>query len=117
MGLIAIATSDGVTIDGRLDTPGTYYIYCFDENREVVLKEQRSLHRCRNRHVLPQEVALLLSDVLLILVTDVVRETEIYFITRGILVAAVRGNVSEALQGYQRRGRFLDELFAKLRKR
>ena len=120
MGLIAIATSDGVTIEGRLDTPGSYDIYCFDDHREYTLKEQRSTQqhlRCRNHPVLPQEVALLLADVQLVLVTSVLRETELIFLTRGIMVVAVKGNVSKALEAYHRRGRFLDELLAKLRRR
>jgi len=120
MGLIAIATSDGVIIDGRLDTPGTYDIYCFDDQRVATLKEQRSSHlhhHCRKQHVLPQEAALLLADVQLVLVTCAPRETELYLLTRGIMVVAVKGNVSEALERYYRRGQFLDELLAKLRRR
>ena len=119
MGLIAIATSDGVTIEGRLDTPGSYDIYCFDDHREYTLKEQRSTQhhlRCRNHPVLPQEIALLLADVQLVLVTSVLRETELFLLTRGIMVVAVKGNVNEALEAYHRRGRFLDELLAKLRR-
>ena len=119
MGLIAIATSDGVTIDGRLDTPGSYEIYCFDDYREYTLKERRTTQRHvpgRNHQVLPQEAALLLADVQLVLVTSVLRETELFLLTRGMMVVAVKGSVSEALEAYHRRGRFLDELLGKLQR-
>ena len=120
MGLIAIASSDGVTIDGRLDTLCSYLIYCFNDHRECALKEQRTMQqhpRCRNHPVLPQEAALLLSDVQMVLVKSVSRETELFLLTRGIMVVAVKGNVSEALEAYHRRGQLLDELLAKLRRR
>lgn len=120
MALVAIASSDGVSIDGRLDTPGSYSIYYFDDQRGVSLKERRSLRqhiRCRNQQVLPQEAALLLADVQLVLVTSVPREMELFLLARGILVIAVKGSISEALEGYRRRGHVLDELLAKLRRR
>jgi hypothetical protein len=120
MGLVAIATSDGKTIDGRLDTPGTYNIYYFDENRAFTLVEQRSAPphpRCRHLPLLPQAAALLLADVQLVLVTCVPRQTEIYLLTRGIMVIAVRGPVYEALEAYQRRGWLLEELLTKLHRR
>jgi len=82
MGLIAIATSDGVTIDGRLDTPGTFYIYHFDDSRTFTLVEQRSTpqhhHHCPHQRLLPQAAALLLADVQLVLVAFVPRPTDFF---------------------------------------
>jgi hypothetical protein len=120
MGLVAIATSDGKTIDGRLDTPGTFYIYYFDDNRAFTLVEQRSIPQhpgCQHQSRLPQSAALLLADVQLVLVTCVPRQTEIFLLTRGIMAIAVRGPVYDALESYQRRGWLLEELLTKLRRR
>lgn len=120
MALVAIATSDGVVIDGRLDSAGTFHIYLFDGQGNCTLVEQRSIPRrprCEHLPLIPQAAALLLADVYIILAAGVPKETALFLRTRGIMAFAVQGEVSQALEAYRRRGRLLDTLFVYVRGR
>jgi hypothetical protein len=120
MALVAIASSDGVIIDGRLDRPGTFHIYRFDGNGAGTFLEQRSIPRrprCEHLPLIPQAAALLLADVCVILAASVPKETALFLRTRGIMAFAVQGEVGLALEAYSRRGRLLDNLFAHVRGR
>jgi hypothetical protein len=119
MGLVAIATSDGVTIDGRLDTPGTFQIYHFNDCWAYSLVELRSLpgHPGCRHQLMVSQAALLLADVHLVLVTCLPQPTEQFLLSRGIMAIAVRGRVREALEAYRHRGWLLDELITVFRRR
>ncbi len=120
MALVAIASSDGVVIDGRLDTPGTFHIYRFDDKGACTFVEQRSTPprpRCEHLPLIPQAAALLLADVGVILAAGVPKETALFLRTRGIMAFAVQGDVSRALEAYSRRGRLIDTLVAHVRGR
>lgn len=119
MSLIAIATSDGVKINGRIDAPGVFFLYRFDSEGRWEEVGQRSTPRSpRSEHLLllPQAAALLLADVDVILALQVPKVTAAFMRTRGILAYGVRGTVEEALQSYSRRGRLLESLLAHIRK-
>jgi len=119
MGLVAIATSNGVTIDGRLDVVGTFYVFHSDGSRIMTLSEKRSVpgHQgCPEFPLLPQSAALLLADMDFVLATFVPRETGILLLTRGVMAIAVRGEVAWALEAYRRRGWVLEEQLAELRR-
>jgi hypothetical protein len=120
MTLVAIASSDGVIIDGRLDTAGTFHIYRFDGQGGCTFAERRSIPRqprCEHLPLIPQAAALLLADVCVILAAGVPKETALFLRARGIMAFAVQGEVSLALEAYSRRGRLLDNLFAHVRSR
>lgn len=120
MTLVAIASSDGVVIDGRLDTAGTFHIYRFDGQGGCTFAERRSIPRqprCEHLPLIPQAAALLLADVCVILAAGVPKETAIFLRTRGIMAFAVQGEVCQALEAYCRRGRLLDSLLAHVRGR
>jgi hypothetical protein len=120
MPLVAIASSDGVIIDGQLDTACTFHIYRFDGQGGCTFAERRSILRqphCEHLPLIPQAAALLLADVCVILAAGVPKETAIFLRTRGIMAFAVQGEVSQALDAYSRRGRLLDNLFAHVRGR
>jgi len=118
MTLVAIASSDGVIIDGRIDTPGTFHIYRFDRKGGCTLVERRSIPRqprCEHLPLIPQAAALLLADVGVILAAGVPKETALFLRTRGIMAFAVQGEVSRALESYSQRGKLLDTLLAHVR--
>lgn len=120
MVLVAIATSDGAIIDGRIDTPGTFHIYRFDENGACALVGRRSTPprpHCVHLPLIPQAAALLLADVCVILAASVPKETALFLRSRGIMAFAVQGDVGRALEAYSRRGRLLDTLIAHVRSR
>jgi hypothetical protein len=120
MPLVAIASSDGITIDGRIDFPGIFHIYRFDANGKWSVVDQRSPPRRPDRKqlpVTPQAVALLLADVWIILATSVPKETALLLRKRGIMAFSVQGEVSRALDAYSRRGRLFDNLFTHVRDR
>ncbi len=119
MPLIAIATSDGILIDGRIDSPGEFTIYHFDVDGRWEQVGQRSTprnSRCEHLPLVPQAAALLLADVNVILATHVPRVTSAYLRTRGIMAFAVQGTVDQALESYSQRGRLLDTLLAHTRR-
>jgi predicted Fe-Mo cluster-binding NifX family protein len=119
MPLIAIATSDGVTIDGRIDSQGVFIIYRFNNQGCWEEVGQRSTPRspgCRHLPMVPQAAALLLADVDVILVTHVSKMTTAFLRNRGILAFAVQGTVEHALASYSRRGNLLDTLLAHTRR-
>lgn len=119
MSLIAIATSDGVKINGRIDSPGVFSLYRFDsEGRWEEVGERVTPRTPRSEHLLllPQAAALLLADVDVILAKRVPKVTSAFMRTRGILAYEVACNVEEALESYSRRGRLLESLLAHIRK-
>lgn len=107
--LIAVASSDGVSIDLQLGQAGEFLLYEVVDRGEYRRVGSRQFPGYGEFFRSPLAASLLLGDVTAILVNRINRRVAEKFRRRGIMVFAVTGSIDRALTRYARLGSILTD--------
>jgi len=107
--LIAVASSDGITIDQQFGEAGEFLLYEVVEKGGYRFVGRRQFPGYGVMFRSPLAASLLLGDVTAILVSRITQRTADKFSRRGIMVFAVKGSIDRALTRYARLGRILTD--------
>ena len=107
--LMAVASSDGITIDQHLGEAGEFLLYEVVEMGGYRFVGRRQFLGYGEMFRSPLAASLLLGDVTAILVSRINHRTAEKFRRRGIMVFAVNGSIDRALARYARLGRILTD--------
>ena len=109
MSKVAIASTEGITINEHFGRSKEFWIYEIDENGSYTFLQKREVPRditAAAQH--PAITAIeLLSDVEAVLATQIGRQAELELRARGILSLTVNSQVDKALAAYAKRGKYI----------
>lgn len=108
MSKVAVASTDGITINEHFGRAREFLIYEVDETGVYQLLEKRTVQRPVDpaTHAASRAVELL-TDVEAVLVTQIGPRAEIELLGKGVFALAVTGPIAKALETYGRRGKLL----------
>ncbi|MBP2636217.1 MAG: dinitrogenase iron-molybdenum cofactor [Firmicutes bacterium] len=109
MAKVAIASTDGVTINEHFGKAKEFWVYEVAETGAYTFLERREIPQGiddSSNHPASKAIELL-SDVEAVLVTQIGRQAEQELRTKGILAFAVNRLIDKALESYGKRGKYI----------
>ena len=108
MSKVAVASTDGTSINEHFGRAREFLIYEVNETGVYQLLEKRTVPQPVDTatHAASKAVELL-SDVEAVLVTQIGPRAEIELLGKGVFALAVTGPIAKALETYGRRGKLL----------
>ena len=110
MSKVAVASTDGISINEHFGRAKEFLIYEVEESGEYTFLERRESNpHCvheGNDHTVPS-TAQLLADVEVVLVVQIGPRAEKELQSQGVLALPVKSTIDKALKAYGKRGKFI----------
>lgn len=109
MSKVAVASTDGITINEHFGRTKEFWIYEVNETGAYTFLERREIHqniKLYHKHS-ASKVIELLADVEAVLAAQIGRQAELELQAKGILSLAVTSLVDKALVSYGKRGKYI----------
>ena len=106
MSKVAIASTDGITINEHFGRTEEFWIYESDEigTYQFIERRKNALTEPKDHHVTTVQ---LLADVEVVLVNKIGPGAESQLRREGIIALSVSGSIEKALNSYAKRGKFI----------
>lgn len=109
MARVAVASTDGITIDEHFGRSKEFWLYEVAESGLYTFLERRQIPEdihAFHKHAASRAIEIL-SDVEVVLAAQIGRQAELELQARGILSLAVNSLVAKALVAYGKRGKYI----------
>lgn len=109
MAKVAIASTDGVSVNEHFGRAQEFFIYEVNEKGEYELLENRKVVQQSNDNTGKHGAtsAALLTDVEVVLVAQIGPGAEQQLRVQGVIALSVNSSIEKALQAYGKRGKFI----------
>jgi len=106
MSKVAVASTDGITINEHFGRTEEFWIYESDEggNYQFIERRKNTLEESKDHHATTVQ---LLADVEVVLVNKIGPGAEKELRREGIIALSVSGSIDKALIAYSKRGKFI----------
>lgn len=109
MAKVAVASTDGITINAHFGKAKEFWLYEVDETGAYTFLERRGISPASNevcKHAASRAIALL-SDVEAVLAAQIGRQAELELQAKGIISLAIISLIDKALAAYGKRGKYI----------
>lgn len=109
MAKVAVASTDGLTINEHFGRAKEFWIYEVNEKGAYIFLERREVPQIIDpvhKHT-ASIVAKLLADVEVVLVARIGPQAELELLSVGAFALAISGSIDKALEAYGKRGRYI----------